>query len=72
MYVDGPKFIYEPTFGSFALLRDNYLVCEASVDETLSLSFRWLINGTQELEVTTKIVFSIVILTNHVPSYSFN
>ena len=55
MYADGTKFIYEPSSGSFALSQDNYLVCEASVDETLSLSFTWLVNGIR-LQVTTDIL----------------
>ncbi|KAI6651813.1 Neuroglian-like [Oopsacas minuta] len=39
------RFIHEPSSGSFALAQDNYLVCEASVDEELSLSFKWLVDG---------------------------
>ena len=56
IYVDGTKFIYEPSSGTFALARVNYLVCEASVDETLSPSFTWLVNGMQ-LQVTTDFPF---------------
>ncbi|KAI6646377.1 Immunoglobulin superfamily protein [Oopsacas minuta] len=43
--LDGTRFIHEPSSGSFALAQDNYLVCEASVDEELSLSFNWQKDG---------------------------